>query len=278
MASITWCTDLHLDHVDDKKLISFAESLNKSKSDFILFTGDISNSTSVTYKLSAIEHIVKRPLYFVLGNHDYYGSSVEVVRKQMHDLTNVAQYLRYLPTHTYSRLTDNVALVGHDCWYDAGYGNLKQTKMIFNDWIMIKEYAGTINRESLYNVNADYKKVVDVSQKLAHQGVIHIFNGLKDALKDKKIRKVLIASHVPAYLQSHMYEGKLGDDTAHPWFLCKMLSKVIDDACSFYPDRQFVLLSGHTHGRYKNRIRENLEVMVGDAEYGNPKIESVITI
>ena len=88
MASYAWGTDVHLDHLNDdrRKIVEFAESLVAQGPTGILLTGDISVANQLVLHLSAIESVVKRPVYFVLGNHDYYGSSTEQVRRAMREL------------------------------------------------------------------------------------------------------------------------------------------------------------------------------------------------
>ena len=87
MSKYGWATDVHLDFVknDERKLIAFSESLIKDNPTGIFLTGDISIAKQLIYHLSVIEKVVQRPIYFVLGNHDYYGASTEQVRKAMRE-------------------------------------------------------------------------------------------------------------------------------------------------------------------------------------------------
>src|SRR5574343_2067919 len=123
MARLTWCTDVHFEFLNDVEVAAFAKRLAEVPSDGIVITGDISISKQLVYHLSIIERAANKRVFFVLGNHDYYGSSIEYVRKQMHELHNISQYLKYVSELGYVPLTSTTAIVGHDGWYDAAWGD-----------------------------------------------------------------------------------------------------------------------------------------------------------
>src|SRR5579863_9143433 len=131
MAKYAWATDVHLDFLgeDNQRLIQFGESLVKGDPTGVFLTGDISVAKKLVFHLSALERIVKRPVYFILGNHDYYGGNVDVVRKQMREVTNISPFLRYMQTMPYYSLSSSSAVVGHDGWYDALWGDWQGSGM-----------------------------------------------------------------------------------------------------------------------------------------------------
>ena len=77
-----WLTDIHLNFLKSKQLDAFLQSLSRQTADCFLISGDIGGSDSVVGYLKQMAAVLKRPIYFVLGNHDYYGSSIEEVRGQ----------------------------------------------------------------------------------------------------------------------------------------------------------------------------------------------------
>ena len=85
MTKYAWATDCHLDFLknDNKRLIAFAEGLIQQQPTGIFLTGDISVASQLVYHLSAIERVVQRPIYFVLGNHDCYRRSIAGTRRQI---------------------------------------------------------------------------------------------------------------------------------------------------------------------------------------------------
>ena len=56
----------------------------------MLITGDIANARTVTGWLERIDDAWERPIYFVLGNHDFYGGSIVGVRASVTALSRQA--------------------------------------------------------------------------------------------------------------------------------------------------------------------------------------------
>jgi predicted MPP superfamily phosphohydrolase len=77
---IGWLTDLHLNFVSPRKRTAFYARLRERNLDAILLGGDIGEADSVTQLLAEIEREMQMPIYFVLGNHDFYGGSIAAVR------------------------------------------------------------------------------------------------------------------------------------------------------------------------------------------------------
>jgi predicted phosphohydrolase len=275
MAKFAWATDIHLDHCDEKKLIAFGESLIASNPEAIILSGDISNGRQITFHLSALEKIVERPIYFVLGNHDYYGSSIEETRKTMKEVSNYSQYLRYLPNQPYAVMSPSTALIGHDGWYDALNGDWKLPGFNIADWRYIAEFAA-VSQGGVNKAN-----IVDVAKKLAHDGVMHVHNAIKSATRYHQ--NIVIVTHVPPFAESHLYKGKVGDADAQPWFTSKMMGDMLLDAAKSFPKVSFTVFAGHTHGKYSGKFSDNLTVHVGgwplgQRDYGNPILQEVIEI
>ena len=77
MARIAWLTDLHLDFIEpDTAIADFCRSVADCPSDVVLVGGDISTAASLEAHLRQLEAAVQRPIYFVLGNHDFYGGRI----------------------------------------------------------------------------------------------------------------------------------------------------------------------------------------------------------
>jgi predicted phosphohydrolase len=281
MPKIAWATDIHLDTLEKtpEKIVQFAESLIVDQPDAIVLTGDLSTYADLTYHLSIIERVVQRPVYFVLGNHDFWGGGVSDVRLEMKNLSNMSQFLRYLPNTPYVTLSPTTALVGHDCWYDAGYGSPMTSTMIMNDWIRVKDFAVELcvtYGDTYGSYKTNKPKVIEISKKLASEGTAHIINGIKAATKYHKV--IMIATHFPPFQETHLYNGKVGDAAAQPWYTNKMLGDVLRQAASQLPKVRFEVFAGHTHGKCDMQISDNLFVHVGEAEYKQPRLQNVITV
>jgi Icc protein len=269
MARYSWATDIHLDHLggDNQKLIRFGESLVKDNPSGVFLTGDLSIANQLIFHLAALERIVQRPVYFVLGNHDYYGAPIEPLRQRMRELTNVSPFLRYMPTMPYYSLTPATAVVGHDCWYDANHGDWQNSSFHMADWTAIHDFLP---------VNGNRATIVSQARLLAHAGVKHIHDGIKAATKYHK--NIVVLTHFPPFPQAHIHEGQVGDNSALPWYTNKMLGDVMTDASKSFPGVNFTVLAGHTHGKATYQAAANLRVHVGGAEYGNPQLQGLIDV
>lgn len=280
MAKYAWCTDIHLDHIDrDDALVAFAQSLVTTEPAGVFITGDISNANRLVYHLSVIERVVQRPVFFVLGNHDYYGGEIEPVRKAMRELSNMSQFLKYLPLSPYVALSPSTALVGHDGWYDAYHGDGARSRFMMNDWVCIKDFVPHSGGASFMRLNGnlrDRDALIAHARKLAHDGVLHVHNGIKSAARYHK--HVVVLTHYPPFRESHIYGGKVGDDEAQPWFTSKMMGDMLLDAAKAFPNTRFTVLAGHTHGKYDGSPVPNLEVHVGGADYGRPQLAGLIDV
>lgn len=279
MSTFAWCTDIHLDFIDDDQIVKFGESIVNAGFDGVMITGDISISTELIYHLSVLERVINKQIFFVLGNHDYYGGSIPAVRQKMKELSNMSSYLRYLETVPYVKINNSTAIVGHDGWYDALNGNAQHSRFIMSDWVRIAEFAPHAKKVvgmygSEYDINK--KEVISVAQKLAHDGVMHVMNGIKAATRTHK--NIIILTHFPPFKESHVHMGKIGDDDAQPWYTSKMMGDMLLDASKAYPDHQFTVLCGHTHGKHSSRVTNNLTVHVGGADYGKPTVQMPVTI
>jgi predicted MPP superfamily phosphohydrolase len=68
-----WLTDIHLEFLTNKEAAAFVRYLALKGLDGLFVTGDISTANRIEGHLQLFEELYKAPVYFVLGNHDYYG-------------------------------------------------------------------------------------------------------------------------------------------------------------------------------------------------------------
>jgi len=75
---LIWLSDIHLEFPTDKVVRTFIARVAGEKPDAILITGDISNAVRIKYHLGLLATL-SCPIYFVLGNHDFYEGSFATV-------------------------------------------------------------------------------------------------------------------------------------------------------------------------------------------------------
>jgi Icc protein len=154
---LAWLTDIHLNFVDAIRLRQFLESV-KQRSDAVAVSGDIAESPDIAIYLGIMEETLQKPVYFVLGNHDFYRGSIANTRVQVADMAQRSKLLKYLTAMEVVELTPRTAIVGHDGWADGRLGDYRNTIVILSDHVLIAELAawysgGWLDKRGL---NPDY--------------------------------------------------------------------------------------------------------------------------
>lgn len=272
-------SDIHLDHLNSEaQVVAFAQTLIAQSPTAVFLTGDITVANGLVYHLMVLEREMQRPIYFVLGNHDFYGSSIDKVREEMKNLTNSSQFLRYMPNMPYIALSKDTALVGHDGWYDATAGDPVGSQFMMTDWYAIQDFVkhsggkGAVQSGRLL----DKTGLIMLSRQLAKASVDHVFEGIKQASKHHK--KIVVLTHFPPFVEGHIYKGKRGDGHALPWYTNQAMGAMLISAAKTFPNISFTVLAGHTHGKAEFHPASNLVLHVADAEYGSPKLNAIIDL
>ena len=116
---LAWLTDIDLNFIDKDQREKFYQEIVNTHCEVIMISGDIAESNNVVDILQEMALFVKKPICFVLGNHDYYRGTVTTVRAEMINLTKTNQYLCWLPATSVKKLTNEALLIGHDGWADG---------------------------------------------------------------------------------------------------------------------------------------------------------------
>ena len=93
----TWVTDIHLNFLRPLALQAFYERVAAERPDVVLVSGDIGEAGSCVGFVEGIAAATRAPVYFVLGNHDYYRSSIRAVRDGVARLAGAARWLPAQP-------------------------------------------------------------------------------------------------------------------------------------------------------------------------------------
>ncbi len=257
---IVWVTDIHLNFVDDQAQDDWFSSLSAEKPDAVLIGGDIGEAKSVGDFLLRSAKSVGCPVYFVLGNHDFYGSSIEAVRRELKLLAESSEALHYLSTAEQPiELTKKIALIGHDGWADGRIGDYMRSLVMMNDYRLIEELCGMDKASRWQQL-----------QELGEEAAEHIESQLELALE--QYNEVYLLTHVPPFREACWHEGKLSNDEWIPHFTCAAIGDVLRDTMRRRPDQQLTVFCGHTHGAGTAQPLPNVRVETGAAEYGSPGI------
>ena len=266
---LVWLTDIHLNFLDDEMREKFYQSIVDTHCDAVLISGDIAEAPNVENLLSEMAEYVKTPVYFVLGNHDYYRGQVSDVRAAMVDLTHAHDELFWLPASGIHELAKDVILVGQDGWADGRFGDYQNSRVAINDSRMI----GDLFQAKILGKFQLLEKMQELADTDAAQLQINL-----DQAASKKPKKIIVLTHVPPFKESCMHMGKISDDDWLPYFSCKVIGDVLMEIANKYPSIDFLVLCGHTHSESNYQPLPNLTVKAGMAEYRYPHVQEVFDL
>lgn len=256
---IAWATDVHLNFLGAADRARFAAQVAATDTAGVLITGDIAEADSLEPLLDELAAAVApRPLWFVLGNHDFYRGSIAEVRARAAAMTAA----RWLPAAGVVPLDDGVALVGHDGWGDARLGDPAYTRVELSDFHLIRDLAGSSRRARH-----------TVLRRLGDEAAAALRELVTQALG--VARHVVVATHVPPFRESCWHEGQISNDEWLPYFTCAAVGDVLRELMSARPDARMTVYCGHTHSGGEAEILPNLRVITGAARYGAPTVHTV---
>ena len=262
---LAWLTDIHLNFVKPDSRDAFFDGLSVAAPDAIVISGDIAEAPEIALSLNDLEARLACPIYFVLGNHDFYRGSFAGVRQKVWALCSAVPNLQHLTHSGVIALTEQTGLLGHDGWGDARFGTPERWKIALNDWELIEELRGLNEERLLRKLNA-----------LGDEAAAHFRAILPDALD--RFGELLVVTHVPPFRESCWHQGRISDDNWLPHFTCKAVGDVLREAMTAHPEKKMTVLCGHTHGAGEAQILPNLRVLTGGAEYGRPAMQKPLDV
>ena len=256
---LAWVTDIHLDFLGESEIARFCDALTSAGPDGVLVGGDIAQAASFEAALHQMEERVGKPIWFVLGNHDFYGATVAAVRQRAVRLSQEGRIV-WLGAVEVVELTQHTGLVGHDGWGDARLGDHESSNVILNDFLRIADL-----------VTPDRANLARVLGRLGAESALHLRRVLPMALE--RFAHVVVLTHVPPFRDACWHEGRISSDDYLPYFACKATGDVLLDQASRHCDRRLTVLCGHTHSAGECQPLPNLRVITGAAEYGRPAVQ-----
>jgi predicted MPP superfamily phosphohydrolase len=254
-----WASDLHLDHLNNKKYSNFITKIQNecTNNSILLITGDTTVGQSIIKHHYELAKACSGKMLFVLGNHDRWNSSFLEVND---DLNNYAKHMPnayFLDQVDYFKIESSLFVVGDSGWYDGRNGLQQQIRFYMNDWSLINELIG----HNPFHINAYF---ADICAKRLEEKINLVIK--------KGADRVIILTHVPPYVETCRYLGQPSDDFALPWFSSKCMGDMLDHVAEKFTHIKFEVLSGHTHESFDYKRKENLIVHVASARYGDPQI------
>lgn len=261
---LAWATDIHLDFVSAGEVLEFCERIGQASCDALVITGDIAEGESVCGYLQMLAAQLDVPIYFVLGNHDFYGARIKNVRAAVTQLSRVTSNLHYLPVAGVVPLTGKTALVGCDGWGDLHHGKGFESRVEMQDNYLIRDLAALSPMGRFARLRALGEEEAEIVRVRLPQAL-------------SKFQHVILATHVPPFREACWHGGKISDDEWLPHFTCKAVGDVLLKIMKANPKHKITVLCGHTHGGGEAQVLPNLRVLTGAARYGSPFLQNVIS-
>jgi predicted MPP superfamily phosphohydrolase len=262
---LVWSTDLHFDASDRTQYRLLFDLVNAHEPDAVLIGGDISNGASSLIHLTNLSKKIDKPFYFVLGNHDFYYGSITVIRNEAKKLSSEIPSLHYLTCNGIIPLSEQTALIGHDGWSDAKAGDYFNSDVMLNDYYFIEELKRLNQEERFQKLN-----------ELGEEAANYLKQNLVKALETYE--RVVLLTHVPPFEESCLYEGLPADGNWTPHFVGKATGDAIEGVMKENPNKQLLVLCGHSHWGQDIQILPNLRVVTGHADLGIPNVQGLIFV
>jgi len=262
--NFNWLTDIHLEFLSKENILKFLTIISQDTSG-IFITGDISTYSQIDSHLKMMGRHINVPIYFVLGNHDYYGGDIESLKENVRKIARESQNLFWLPQTGIVELTKKTCLLGHGSWADGRFGNYAKSPVILNDYVKIKDFLSRGGGKRLGLLN-----------QLGDEAANYLKDTLSQALN--QFDNVILLTHVPPFREACWHNGKMSNENFLPHFACKAVGDVLFTIMAKNPDKELTVLCGHTHSSGRIQILPNLFVKTGGAEYGHPVIQEKIQV
>ncbi len=258
--TLAWGSDLHLDMADKATYDALIRDFKNQNADALVISGDTSEKVTCFDRLTEIQKALGIPLYYILGNHDFYGSTVQHIK----NLAAKYPSINYLTSGMIVPLSQDTALVGHDGWADTKSGNFDITPIIY-DFSEIQDFIGFGRHQwKTFMLNLGEQSALDSENTL-----LKVF---------EKYSSVIFVTHCPPFREACYYEGKITDDAWAPIFVNLSLGRMLMELMENYPEKNLHVYCGHTHSKIEYNPLPNLKVTVAHAAYGKPEAQRPIKI
>lgn len=255
MKRYIWLSDTHINmSVLPFLKRRFISRLNSVDSDGLIITGDISNGMMLESHLRYLATHYDRPIYFVLGNHDYYWRHRDSVESDVKRLCRLHTNLRWLSNEEDAiSLGNGIALVGDEGWYDVAAGDPNLTKWCIDRLINLD-----------YLPLANYAQQASAWKERAYLSAKKLVSKLGSALENNDT--VYVATHFPPWVEATRSNWQLSQDYWLPYNTNVVLGQEIEKLMKNH-DGKVVVLSGHTHLACELSVTKNITCKVAPASY-----------
>ncbi len=255
-STVNWYSDLHLDKVDTRQINYFLQCIVESTADCVAITGDISSARCLTNHLRVIATVcMPRPVFFVTGNHDYYGGSFTEVDAEINALCEKVGNLHYLNGRQIIPLNRHTCLIGHNGWPDARAGYGIHSRLRSPDHRAIVDFRGLTREQSMIKMQELGKDSAKLIRQILPLALSRFFH-------------VIVLTHTPPFAEAVRYNDAPCGPLHLPHYANVSVGLAIRGIASAFPTRRITILCGHSHSASVTQIGPNICVRVAHARTG----------
>jgi 3',5'-cyclic-AMP phosphodiesterase len=256
MKRIAWLTDIHWDRLSADDRREQTGWIADAEPDAVILSGDIGEADSFGGFLAELHERLNLPVYFILGNHDFWRGSFDGARKEARRLSERFENLHYISDSDVVPLNENVCLIGDDGWADGRAGDPREARDFPRDFLRIADFAKLSRDEYFARLNL-----------LGDEVSARTRTKLLRALAHNSYRHIYLTTHVPPFGEACLDSYRICHKHKLPFYCCQALGEMLVEVMKDYPDRKLTVLCGHTHNECDLKVRDNLRVLVKEAAY-----------
>lgn len=247
-----WYTDIHLNRINPITLLRFISSINRERPDGVFITGDISSGTFINFHLELMAKRIECPVYFTLGNHDYWTSSFKKKNEEIGELCSKYSNLVWTSKTGMISLNEEVALAGVEGWYDAVHGDDRYLLTTL-DWILVEEFR---QLKDMHERISLFRSIAKESCEDAEKKLLSAF--------DSGHKSVYLLTHFPPWKEAVRAEGTPLEDFWLPYNVNAQLGATLETIMHDRNKKHLTVLTGHTHDPRYIRVSRNIDCQVGE--------------
>lgn len=258
--------DPHFDHARVGQIDALHKELADITPDWVMFTGDMGEAPNVC---TFLEGFADKPykLAIVHGNHCCYRGSIAETKRKLREFAKKHENIYYVSGQKHIEMGEGVNYLSIDSWYDGYHGDFMGSQVWLNDFLFISEFSG---------MRGNKQAILLKMQEISHGEVAGFKKRLSNAFKDAD--QVVLMMHVPPFPESSVYNGKQSDSNWLPFFTTKLAGDIIMDVMGKLPDKNLLVICGHSHGSAEFRPLPNTLVITAEAKYGYPRVSRILEV
>lgn len=248
-------SDTHFNFTLPWTQYDFASKIIEQNPAGLILTGDIACGLTIKRILIFLaKQLENIPIYFVLGNHDYYATSFEETTVIVKNLTTKYPNLFWMSQIDSIDLKNDIGVIGEDGWYDGRLGNPIYLGYNF-DWIMISNFQKLKTFEEKYAYG----------KQLADEATTRLKTKLEKALE--KYKTIYILTHMPPWPEATRALGTEMEDFWLPYNTNLGMGKMIEETMKNRDNQNVIVLAGHVHLPSIVHVAHNIECIVQPGKY-----------